>query len=156
MKTFIPKVDPAGRKWLVIDLEGKILGRAAVRVANILRGKDKPIFTPHLDTGEHVIAINVRGVRILGRNKPQQLKYYHYSGYPGGLRVTSFEKMMATHPERVFELAVRRMLPKNSLGKKIFKKLHVYAGPDHPHQPHRCGDHRQDQVDDVHQGTHGG
>lgn len=134
MKTFIPKVDPAGRKWLVIDLEGKILGRAAVRVANILRGKDKPIFTPHLDTGEHVIAINVRGVRILGRNKPKQLKYYHYSGYPGGLRETSFEKMMATHPERVFEMAVRRMLPKNSLGKKIFKKLHVYAGPEHPHQ----------------------
>ncbi|NOY88944.1 MAG: 50S ribosomal protein L13 [FCB group bacterium] len=134
MKTFIPKIDPQNRKWHVVDLNGAILGRAAVKVANILRGKDKPIFTPHLDTGDHIIAINASLIKVTGNNKPQNLKYYRYSGYPGGLKEITFAKMMQKKPEEVFRLAVRRMLPKNRLGRKIFKKLHVYAGAEHPHQ----------------------
>lgn len=134
MKTFIPKVDPNNRKWWVIDLNDQILGRAAVQVANALRGKDKPIFTPHLDTGDHVVVINAEKVRITGANKPRQMAYYRYSGYPGGLNTTTFEKMMAKQPEEVFRLAVRRMLPKNRLGRKMYKKLHVYAGDNHPHK----------------------
>ncbi|MFQ5453525.1 MAG: 50S ribosomal protein L13 [Candidatus Zixiibacteriota bacterium] len=134
MKTFIPKIDPSNRKWHLVDLNDIILGRAAVKVANILRGKNKPIFTPHLDTGDHVIIINAKQVRITGKNKADNLKYYRYSGYPGGLKVTSFAEMMQKKPEEVFRLAVRRMLPKNRLGRKMFKKLHVYAGEEHPHQ----------------------
>ena len=106
----------------------------AVKVANILRGKNKPIFTPHLDTGDHVVAVNAKGVRILGKNKPRQLTYYSYSGYPGGLKTTTFEQMIQKKPEEVFRLAVRRMLPKNRLGRKMYKKLHVYAEGKHPHQ----------------------
>lgn len=134
MKTFIPKIDPHNRKWYVADLSGVVLGRAAVKVATILRGKDKPIFTTHLDTGDHVIVTNVKMVRVTGKNAPDNLRYYRYSGYPGGLKVTSFAEMMQKNPGEVFRLAVRRMLPKNRLGRKMFKKLHVYAGPDHPHQ----------------------
>jgi large subunit ribosomal protein L13 len=134
MKTFIPKVDPTNRKWWVVDLDGATMGRAAVRVANVLRGKDKPIFTPHLDTGDNVVVVNADKVQVKGTNKPKQLSYYRYSGYPGGLRTTTFEKMLEKHPERVFHLAVKRMLPKNRLGRKMLKKLHVYAGPEHKHQ----------------------
>jgi len=134
MKTFIPKVDPNNRKWWVLDLEDVILGRAAIKVANILRGKDKPIFTPHLDTGDHVIVVNAEKVRITGKNKPDQLRYYRYSGYPGGLRTTTFSKMMETKPDEAFRLAVKRMLPKNRLGRKMLKKLHVYAGASHEHR----------------------
>jgi len=134
MKTFIPKVDPGNRKWRVIDLEEVVLGRAAVKVADILRGKDKPTFTPHLDTGDHVIAINAAQVKVTGKNKPNNLRYYRYSGYPGGLTETTFEQMMQKKPEEVFRMAVKRMLPKNRLGRKVFKKLHVYAGAEHPHQ----------------------
>lgn len=134
MKTFIPKIDPAQRKWHVVDLDGKILGRVAVKVANILRGKDKPIFTPHLDTGDHVIIVNAKKVRVTGRNTPTNLKYYSYSGYPGGLKVTTYNELLEKKPEKVFENAVRRMLPKNRLGRKMIKKLHVYSGPEHPHK----------------------
>ena len=134
MKTFIPKVDPGRREWRVVDLEDVVLGRAAVKVANILRGKDKPIFTPHLDTGDHVIAINASRIKVTGKNKPQNLRYYRYSGYPGGLTETTFEQMMLKKPEEVFRQAVKRMLPKNRLGRKTFKKLHVYAGAEHPHR----------------------
>lgn len=133
MKTFIPKVDPDNRKWHVVDLDGVILGRAAVKVADILRGKNKPIFTPHLDTGDHVVVVNTKSVKITGANKPDQLRYYRYSGYPGGLKTTSFAKQMEKKPEDVFYHAVRRMLPKNRLGRKMLKKLHVYAGAEHPH-----------------------
>ena len=133
MKTYIPKIDPNKRKWHLVDLEGQTLGRVAVKVANILRGKNKPIFTPHLDTGDHVVVINARGVNIKGENKPRQLRYYRYSGYPGGLKTTTFEEKIQKRPEETFILAVRRMLPKNRLGRKVIKKLHVYAGPDHPH-----------------------
>jgi large subunit ribosomal protein L13 len=134
MKTFIPKVDPTQRKWYVVDLEGQILGRAAIKVANVLRGKNKPIFTPHLDTGENVVVINAEKVRVTGNSKMLQMAYYRYSGYPGGLSKTTLEEMLQKHPERVFENAVRKMMPKNKLGRKMIKKLHVYAGPDHPHQ----------------------
>ncbi len=134
MKTYIPKVDPHNKKWWVLDLDGVILGRAAVKVANVLRGKDKPIFTPHLDTGDHVVIVNARNVKVTGKLKPRQMKYYRYSGYPGGLHETTFEKMMLKRPEEVFRLAVKRMLPKNRLGRKMFKKLHVYADTQHPHK----------------------
>ena len=134
MKTFVPKIDPTNRKWFVVNLEDVILGRAAVQVANVLRGKNKPIFTPHLDTGDHVVAVNAKQLRVTGKNTPKNLRYYRYSGYPGGLKETTYAVMMQKRPEEVFRLAVRRMLPKNRLGRKIFKKLHVYAGAEHPHQ----------------------
>ncbi len=134
MKTFVPKIDPTNRKWFVVNLEDVILGRAAVQVANVLRGKNKPIFTPHLDTGDHVVAVNAKQLRVTGNNTPKNLRYYRYSGYPGGLKETTYAVMMQKKPEEVFRLAVRRMLPKNRLGRKIFKKLHVYAGAEHPHQ----------------------
>lgn len=134
MKTFIPKIDPAHRKWWVIDVNEQVLGRAAVTVANILRGKNKPIFTPHLDTGDHVVVVNARSLRVTGKNKPRQLTYYRYSGFPGGLRQTAFQDMMNTKPEEAFRLAVKRMLPKNRLGRKMLRKLHVYADGAHRHQ----------------------
>ncbi len=134
MKTFVPKIDPSQRKWYLVDLEDVVLGRAAVQVAKVLRGKNKPIFTPHLDTGDHVVVVNVKQVRVTGKNKPSNLRYYRYSGYPGGLKEKTFGDLMQSKPEEVFRLAVRRMLPKNRLGRKMFKKLHVYAGPEHPHQ----------------------
>lgn len=133
MKTFVPRVDPLARKWVLIDLEGAILGRAAVHAANVLRGKDKPIFAPHLDMGENVIAINASGMKLTGR-KPVQKRYYRYTGYPGGLRNVSLAEQMAKRPDAVFTSAVKGMLPKNRLGRKMIKKLHVYAGPEHPHQ----------------------
>ncbi len=133
MKTFLPKIDPAKRRWVVVDLDGANLGRTAVIVANKLTGKDKPIFTRHIDTGDHVVAINAAGVKVKGANKPKQQRYYSYSGYPGGLRTVTLAEKMEKKPEQVFSLAVRRMLPKNRLGRKMFKKLYVYAGPEHPH-----------------------
>ncbi len=134
MKTFIPKVDPNSRTWYLVDLDGVVLGRAAVAVANILRGKTKPIFTPHLDTGDHVVAVNARRMRVTGRNKPLQMRYYRYSGYPGGLQQVSLSEMMQRKPHEAFRLAVKRMLPKNRLGRKMLKKLHVYAEAGHPHR----------------------
>jgi large subunit ribosomal protein L13 len=133
MKTFIPKVDPANRKWWIVDLEGQTLGRVAVKVATILRGKDKPHFTPHLDTGDHVIAVNASSVKITGSHKPDQMAFHYYTGYPGGLRTITFKEHMRTKPENAFALAVRRMMPKSNLGKKQFSKLHVYPGATHPH-----------------------
>jgi len=130
----MPKIDPGNRKWWVVDLDGVVMGRAAVKVATILRGKNKPIFTPHLDTGDHVVIINARNVRLTGKHKPAQLKYYRYSGYPGGLKETNFERMIQKKPDDLFRLVVRRMLPKNRLGRKMIKKLHVYAGAEHPHK----------------------
>ncbi|MEW5994206.1 MAG: 50S ribosomal protein L13 [Candidatus Zixiibacteriota bacterium] len=134
MKTYIPKVDPNACKWLLVDLDGQILGRAAVKIAGILRGKNKPIFTPHLDTGDHVVAVNAGKLRVTGKNKPIQMKYYRYSGYPGGLREMTLTEMMQKRPEEALRLAVRRMLPKNRLGRKMLKKLHVYADDKHPHR----------------------
>ena len=132
MKTFIPKIDSSNRKWHLVDLNGVVLGRTAVKVANILRGKDKPIFTPHIDTGDHVIAVNAGGLKVSGKKQEQNM-YYRYSGYPGGLKETSFKKKMQSTPEYVFIHAVKGMLPKNKLGRKMLKKLHVYAGAEHQH-----------------------
>ena len=134
MKTFVPKIDPQNRKWYVVDLQDVILGRAAVKVANILRGKNKPIFTPHLDTGDHVVVINAKQMRVTGKNTHLNLRYYRYSGYPGGLKEITLRNLLQKHPTRAIEYAVRGMLPKNRLGRRMIKKLKVYAGPDHPHE----------------------
>ncbi len=133
MKTFTVKLDPGERKWWVVDGNGATLGRLAVNVADILRGKNKPIFSPYLDNGDNVIVVNAANMKVTGR-KLEQKKFYRYSGYPGGLRETSLGNMMAQRPEKAFTLAVKGMLPKNRLGRKLLKKLHVYSGPDHPHQ----------------------
>jgi large subunit ribosomal protein L13 len=133
MKTFIPKPDLSARKWYVVDLENKTLGRVAVKVVDMLRGKNKPVFTPHLDMGDFVIAVNAAKVKVSG-NKRSNLYYSRYSGYPGGLTRINFADQMAKKPETVFTHAVQRMMPKTRLGRKQLKKLLVYAGPKHPHK----------------------
>jgi large subunit ribosomal protein L13 len=120
------------RKWYIVDAEGQTLGRLASEVASILRGKLKPEFTPHVDAGDFVIVINADKVKLSG-NKLQDKKYYSHSLYPGGLKVTSAGEMLKNKPARMFEIAVKGMLPKNSLGRQMFSKLKVYAGTDHPH-----------------------
>jgi large subunit ribosomal protein L13 len=132
MKTYSPKAADLQRKWWVVDAEGQILGRLAGAVASRLRGKDKPTFAPHLDGGDFVVVVNAEKVRVTGR-KLEQKVYRRHSGYPGGMRETRLAEMLAKHPERVIESAVRGMLPKNALGHQLFGKLKVYAGPTHPH-----------------------
>jgi large subunit ribosomal protein L13 len=132
MKTYLPKVGEIQPRWVLVDCEGQILGRVAARVASIIRGKNKVTFTPHLDTGDHVVVINAEKICTTG-NKLQTKMYYNYSGYKGGLKATSLKEMLASHPERVLEHAVKCMLPKNKLGRKIFLNMHVYAGSEHPH-----------------------
>lgn len=136
MKTFSAKKEEVERKWYVVDAQGKVLGRLASEVAKVLRGKHKPIFTPHVDTGDHVIIINAGKVKLTGRKLDEKL-YYRYSGYPGGLKSITSKKLLQSKPERVIELAVKGMLPKNKLGRSTIKKLKVYAGPDHPHAAQR-------------------
>lgn len=134
MKTFMAKPqDIKDRKWYVLDAEGKVLGRLAVEAARILRGKHKPDFTPHIDTGDHVIVINAEKIKLTG-NKLQDKQYIRHSGYPGGLKVMSYEKLMNTRPELAVERAIKGMLPHNSLGADMFRKLKVYKGSEHPHQ----------------------
>ncbi|MEE9441387.1 MAG: 50S ribosomal protein L13 [candidate division Zixibacteria bacterium] len=133
MKTFIPKATDIDRKWYVADLKGAVLGRAAVKIADILRGKNKPYFSPHLDCGDNVIVINARHVTVTGR-KAESKKYYRHSGYPGGLRTRTYGQMIEKHPEKVIENAIKGMIPHNRLGRKVFKKLHVYADDFHPHR----------------------
>ncbi len=133
MKTYSTKGSDIKREWHVIDASGQILGRMATEVAQLLRGKHKPIYTRNLDTGDFVIVINAEKVRVTG-NKAKQKIYYRHSGYPGGLKEVTFERMIETHPVRVVEHAVRGMLPKNALGRAMFRKLKVYEGPTHPHQ----------------------
>ena len=123
----------AQRQWYIIDAGGKVLGRLATEAARILRGKQKPSFTPHVDGGDFVIVVNASGVRLTG-NKLAQKVYYRHSGYPGGLRVTSAEKKLGTSPDAVVRLAVKGMLPKNRLGRGLLRKLKVYSGSEHPHQ----------------------
>jgi large subunit ribosomal protein L13 len=132
-KTFTPKSGDITRKWWVVDAAGKPLGRLATEVASLLRGKHKPIFSPHIDGGDFVIVINASEVEVTSR-KSQQKIYYRYTGYPGGLREESFESLRERRPEAVIERAVQGMLPKNKLGRKMIGKLKVYAGADHPHQ----------------------
>jgi large subunit ribosomal protein L13 len=133
VRTFSPKDSDITRQWHVIDASGVVLGRLASQAAVLLRGKHKPIFAPHVDTGDFVIIINADKVALSG-NKLEQKQAYRHSGYPGGLRSVSYGELMEKHPERAVEKAVRGMLPKNSLGRKTLRKLKVYAGPDHPHQ----------------------
>lgn len=133
MKTYTPKADDIQRAWWIVDAEGVPLGRLATEVARILRGKHKPMFTPHLDTGDHVIVINASKVRLTG-NKADQKTYFRHSGYMGGERHIPFKRMLETHPDRVIELAVKGMLPKNTLGRATRQKLRVYADTQHPHQ----------------------
>ncbi|WP_404996554.1 50S ribosomal protein L13 [Caldifermentibacillus hisashii] len=131
--TYMAKPQEIERKWYVVDAAGQTLGRLASEVASILRGKHKPTYTPHVDTGDHVIIINAEKIELTG-NKLDDKKYYRHSQHPGGLKVRTADEMRTNYPERMLELAVKGMLPKNSLGRQMFKKLHVYRGPEHPHQ----------------------
>jgi len=130
MNTYMASPDKVDRKWYVIDADGMVLGRLASEAAKILRGKNKPIFTPHIDTGDNVIIVNAAKVKITGK-KREQKKYYRHSDYVGGLREATLDEMLAKKPETVVELAIKGMLPKGPLGNSMFKKLHVYAGPEH-------------------------
>ncbi|MFC1592485.1 50S ribosomal protein L13 [Candidatus Omnitrophota bacterium] len=131
-KTYIPKKEEIIREWYLVDADGQILGRLAARVAGVLRGKHKPQFTPHMDTGDMVIVINACKIRVSGK-KLQQKVYQRYSGYPGGLKEVPLERMLKNKPEMVFNLAVKRMLPAGTLGRKMFSKLKVYPNGQHPH-----------------------
>lgn len=133
MKTYTPKAKDIERGWYLVNAEGKTLGRLASEIAKVLRGKHKPIYSPHLDCGDYVIVINADKVRVTGRKLDQKL-YYRHSGYPGGLKSISLRNQLQKHPERVLEAAVRGMLPKNRLGRKMMRKLKVYARDSHPHQ----------------------
>lgn len=133
MKTYMAKPADVDRKWYVIDASNQTLGRLATEVATILRGKHKPTFTPHVDTGDFVIVINAEKVRLTG-NKLSQKKYRHHSGYPGGLKEMDYRTLLQRRPEKAIELAVKGMLPHNRLGDQMYKKLKVYRGSEHPHQ----------------------
>jgi large subunit ribosomal protein L13 len=133
MKTYIPKVTEINKKWYVVDVGGKVLGRQAGRIARILMGKNKPQYTPHLDTGDFVIVVNADKITLTGK-KQFQKEYFHFTGYPGGLRSKTFHQMLGTKPETIMREAVKGMLPKNRLGRKMLKKLFVYRGSNHPHQ----------------------
>lgn len=132
-KTYVTKGKDISRNWYVVDAQGQILGRLASRVATILMGKHKPIFTRNLDVGDHVIVINASKVVLTGR-KLEEKKYYHHSGYPGGLKEETYGDLMARKPEFVVEKAIKNMLPHNKLGRQMYRKLKVYAGSDHSHQ----------------------
>lgn len=132
MKTVFANAETAKRDWVLVDATDKTLGRLASEIANRLRGKHKAIYTPHVDTGDYVVVVNADKVRTTG-NKLLGKTYYRHTGYPGGIKATTLQKMLETHPERVLESAVRGMMPKNPLGRAMFKKLKVYAGAEHPH-----------------------
>ncbi|MQA83231.1 MAG: 50S ribosomal protein L13 [Streptosporangiales bacterium] len=133
MRTYTPRPSDIQRHWHVVDATDVVLGRLASQVATLLRGKHKPVYAPHVDTGDFVIVVNAEKVVLTGR-KLEQKRAYRHSGYPGGVRSIGYGDLMASRPERVVEKAVKGMLPKNSLGRKMFRKLKVYAGPEHPHQ----------------------
>ncbi len=133
MKSFIPGAKEINKKWHVVNAEGQVLGRLATRVARLLTGKEKPIYTPFLDTGDHVIVVNAEKVRLTGRKLSDKI-YRHHSGYPGGLREIVAGDLLAKHPEKLVREAIIGMLPKSKLGRAMRKKLRVYRGPDHPHQ----------------------
>lgn len=132
MKTYIPKKGDIDHKWWVVDATDQPLGRLATEVARVIRGKHKPQFTPHLDTGDFVVVLNASRVKLTGK-KADQKTYFRYTGYMGGEKHIPFKRMIQTHPDRVIELAVKGMLPKNALGRQLKKKLKVYAGDEHPH-----------------------
>lgn len=132
MKTYLPKVNQDQRKWHVIDAEGVVLGRLAVQIADILRGKDKPVFTPHLDAGDFVIVVNAQKVLVTGKKETNK-RYMTYSGWKGGEKYTSVAELRSRHPEMLIHRAVRGMIPKNRLGRALLTKLKVYPGKEHPH-----------------------
>lgn len=132
MKTFIAKENQVDKKWHLVDAQGKTLGRMASRIATILQGKHRPIYTPHVDTGDYVVVINARKVRLTGK-KLEEKTYQRFSGYPGGLKIIPLKEMLERHPDRVVRLAVRRMLPKTKLGERMLEKLKIYDGTEHPH-----------------------
>ncbi len=133
MKTPLPKIDEIERKWYVIDAKGLVLGRMATEIAVRLRGKHKPVFTPHLDTGDFIVVVNAEKIKLSG-NKLNDKMYHRHTGYMGGLKSMNARTMLEKKPEEVIRLAVKRMLPKNKLGRKQLKKLKIYTGPEHPHQ----------------------
>mgnify|MGYP000802744989 FL=1 len=133
MKTFMASPATIERKWYVVDADGKTLGRLASEVAKVLRGKNKPTFTPHIDTGDYVIVVNAEKIKVTGKKLDQKI-YYHHSDYVGGMKEATLKEMMAKKPEKVIELAVKGMLPKGPLGREMYTKLFVYAGPDHKHE----------------------
>jgi large subunit ribosomal protein L13 len=133
MKTYVAKPHTVQRDWCLVDATDKTLGRLAAVLASRLRGKHKPEFTPHVDTGDHIIVVNAEKIRVTG-NKLQDKIYYHHTGYIGNLKSINLAKQLDKHPERAIQAAVKGMLPKNPLGRAMYKKLHVYAGPEHPHQ----------------------
>ena len=133
MKTYTARAEDMEREWFLVNAEGKTLGRLASEIAQVLRGKHKPIYTPHLDCGDYVIVVNADKVQVTGRKLDQKM-YYHHTGYPGGIKSINLRNQLQKHPERVLQAAVRGMLPKNRLGRRMLKKLKVYAGDSHPHQ----------------------
>lgn len=133
MRTFLIKPGEVERQWWVVDAEGQVLGRLATRIAKLLMGKHKPIYTPHVDTGDFVVVVNAEKVVLTGHKWDRKL-YYRHSGYPGGIKYRTARQILETHPERLIHLAVQRMLPKNKLGRRMAKRLKVYAGPSHPHE----------------------
>ena len=133
MKTYMANPDKIERKWYVVDAEGQTLGRLSAEIAKVLRGKNKPVFTPHIDTGDYVVVVNAAKVKVTGKKLDQKV-YYHHSDYVGGMKETTLREMMAKKPEAVIEIAVKGMLPKGPLGRTMIKKLHVYAGPEHEQQ----------------------
>jgi large subunit ribosomal protein L13 len=132
-KTYMAKGGELKPKWHLVDASGKVLGRLAARIATILQGKHQPTYTPHIDTGDFVVVVNAEKIRVTGK-KAEQKRYYRYTGYPGGLKEIPYETMLERKPDEVLRLAVRRMLPKTKLARKMIKKLKVYRGPDHPHE----------------------
>ena len=132
MKTYSPSAKEIETHWHVLDAEGRPLGRLASEIAQLLRGKHRPTFAPHLDNGDYVVVVNASNVRVTGR-KTEQMTYYRHTGYPGGLKETSLGRMLETHPERVVQAAVKGMLPHNRLGRRLLGHLKVYGGPEHPH-----------------------
>jgi large subunit ribosomal protein L13 len=138
MKTISAKKESVEHKWWVIDAQGQAVGRLAVEIARRLRGKHKPIYTPHIDTGDYIIVVNVEKILLTG-NKLEQKIYYKHSGYPGGLKTMKAKNLLQRKPERVLEHAVKGMLPKNRLGRRMYKKMKIYTGPNHPHEAQQPG-----------------
>jgi large subunit ribosomal protein L13 len=133
MRTYVVSQEEITRKWFVVDADGKTLGRLASEIARILKGKHKPIYSPHLDVGDYVVVVNAERVAVTGRKMDQKM-YYRHTGYPGGIRESNLRDLLARHPTYAVKFAVRGMLPKNRLGRKMIRKLKIYAGPEHPHQ----------------------
>lgn len=155
MRTFSPKAGDIQHQWHVIDASDVVLGRLASHAAILLRGKHKPIYAPHVDTGDFVIVVNAEKVALSGR-KLEQKRAYRHSGYPGGLRAVAYSDLLEKHPERLIEKAVRGMLPKNSLGRSMLRKLKVYAGPEHPHQAQQPVPYQIEQVAQTDPAAHAG